>query len=57
MIDANDDCRCVTSLPQACVPAVPSLENCRSGNHLKEMELVLSWERVVAIADAMDFPV
>ena len=40
----------------SCVPAVPSLETAGAVITWKEMEQVLSWERVQAIAEAMDFP-
>jgi adenine deaminase len=40
----------------SCVPAVPSVENAGARITWKEMEQVLTWERVVAVAEAMDFP-
>lgn len=39
----------------SCVPAVPSLETAGAVITWKEMEQVLGWERVVAVAEAMDF--
>jgi adenine deaminase len=39
----------------SCVPAVPSLETAGAEITWKEMEQVLGWERVVAVAEAMDF--
>ena len=40
----------------SCVPAVPSLETAGAEITWKEMEQVLSWERVKVVAEAMDFP-
>jgi adenine deaminase len=39
----------------SCVPAVPSLETAGAVITWKEMEALLSWDRVVAVAEAMDF--
>ena len=39
----------------SCVPAVPSLETAGAVITWKEMEEILSWDRVVAVAEAMDF--
>lgn len=39
----------------SCVPAVPSLETAGSVITWKEMEELLSWDRVSAIAEAMDY--
>lgn len=40
----------------SCVPAVPSKETAGAVITWKEMEQILSWERVRAVAEAMDFP-
>ena len=40
----------------SCVPAVPSVETAGATITWKEMEQVLGWERVAAVAEAMDFP-
>ncbi|MGE5224530.1 MAG: adenine deaminase [Omnitrophica WOR_2 bacterium] len=40
----------------SCVPAVPSLETAGATITHAEMRELLSWERVVAVAEAMDFP-
>ncbi len=39
----------------SCVPAVPSIETAGAEITWKEMEELLSWDRVVAVAEAMDF--
>jgi adenine deaminase len=39
----------------SCVPAVPSLETAGAVITWKKMEELLSWDRVVAVAEAMDF--
>ncbi|MDF1516141.1 MAG: adenine deaminase C-terminal domain-containing protein, partial [Anaerolineae bacterium] len=39
----------------SCVPAVPSLETAGAEITWQEMEQMLSWDRVVAVAEAMDF--
>lgn len=40
----------------SCVPAVPSLETAGAVFTEAEVEEMLLWERVIAIAEAMDFP-
>lgn len=40
----------------SCVPAVPSLETAGATITHAEMRQLLTWERVVAVAEAMDFP-
>jgi adenine deaminase len=40
----------------SCVPAVPSMETAGAEITWREMEQMLSWDRVVAVAEAMDFP-
>lgn len=40
----------------SCIPAVPAVETAGATFTGQEMETLLSWERVVAVAEAMDYP-
>ena len=40
----------------SCIPAVPSVETAGATVTDKEMEEMLAWDRVMAVAEAMDYP-
>lgn len=57
MLDASEGLplRYFVTAP-SCVPAVPSVETAGATITDREMEELLSWDRVIAVAEAMDYP-